>query len=71
MLRPDGRIFVTGNHTNAAMESFWSSLKRELVHRIRFATRTEARAAILELDRNPLRPGAVPQRTRLCITCGL
>ena len=30
------------------MESFWSSLKRELVHRVEFATRAEARAAIFE-----------------------
>lgn len=35
-------------YDNAAMESFWSSLKRELVHRCRFATRAEARAAIFE-----------------------
>lgn len=27
-------------------ESFWSSLKRELVHRHRFATRAQARRAI-------------------------
>lgn len=33
---------------NAAMESFWSSLKRELVHCCQFATRAEARAAIFE-----------------------
>jgi putative transposase len=31
---------------NAAAESFWSSLKRELVHRYRFATRDQARRAI-------------------------
>lgn len=31
---------------NAVAESFWSSLKRELVHRRRFATRAEARQAI-------------------------
>jgi putative transposase len=31
---------------NAAGESFWSSLKRELVHRYRFATRAEAKMAI-------------------------
>jgi len=31
---------------NAAAESLWSSLKRELVHRYRFATRAQARAAI-------------------------
>jgi transposase InsO family protein len=35
-------------YDNAAMESFWSSLKRELVHRRQFATRGEARAAIFE-----------------------
>lgn len=31
---------------NSAAESFWSSLKRELVHRYRFATRAEAVTAI-------------------------
>jgi transposase InsO family protein len=31
---------------NAAAESFWSSLKRELVHRYYFATRAEAKRAI-------------------------
>ena len=35
-------------YDNAAMESFWSSLKRELVHRCQFATRAEARASIFE-----------------------
>ena len=35
-------------YDNAAMESFWSSLKRELVHRHHFATRAEARAALCE-----------------------
>lgn len=35
-------------YDNAAMESFWSSLKRELVHRRRFATHQEARTAIFE-----------------------
>jgi putative transposase len=35
-------------YDNAAMESFWSSLKRELVHRRHFVTRAEARAAIFE-----------------------
>jgi transposase InsO family protein len=33
-------------YDNAPMESFFASLKRELVYRTRFATRTEARAAI-------------------------
>lgn len=32
---------------NAVAESFWSSLKRELVHRDRFASRAEARRAIV------------------------
>ena len=31
---------------NAVAEAAWSSLKRELVHRYRFATRAEARRAI-------------------------
>jgi transposase InsO family protein len=35
-------------YDNAAMESFWSALKRELVYQRRFATRSEARAAIFE-----------------------
>jgi transposase InsO family protein len=35
-------------YDNAMMESFWSSLKRELVHRRQFVTRTQARAAIFE-----------------------
>lgn len=35
-------------YDNALMESFWSSLKRELVHRVQFATRQEAQAAIFE-----------------------
>ena len=35
-------------YDNAAMESFWSSLKRELVHRCEFATRADAKAAIFD-----------------------
>ena len=35
-------------YDNAARESFWSTLKSELVHRHRFATRAEARVAIFE-----------------------
>lgn len=35
-------------YDNAAMESFWSTLKGELVHRNSFATRAEARSAIFE-----------------------
>ena len=35
-------------YDNAAIESFWSTLKRELVHRCQFQTRAEARAAIFE-----------------------
>jgi putative transposase len=31
---------------NSVAEAFWSSLKRELVHRYRFATRAQAKAAI-------------------------
>jgi transposase InsO family protein len=35
-------------YDNAAMESFWSSLKRELVHRCEFTTRAQARVAVFE-----------------------
>ncbi len=35
-------------YDNAAMESFWSSLKRDPVHRVRFAMRAQARAAVSE-----------------------
>ncbi len=35
-------------YDNALMESFWSALKRERIHRFEFATRASARAAILE-----------------------
>lgn len=33
---------------NAVAESFFSTLKRELVHRVHFATRAQARSAIFE-----------------------
>lgn len=35
-------------YDNAPMESFWATLKKELVHRSAFATRAEARDAIFE-----------------------
>jgi putative transposase len=35
-------------YDNAPMESFWGSLKNELVHHERFATRQQARHAITE-----------------------
>ncbi len=35
-------------YDNAPMESFWGSLKNELVHHCRFATRSEAVASIRE-----------------------
>jgi len=35
-------------YDNAMMESFWSTLKRELVHRCQFATRAQARTVIFE-----------------------
>jgi len=35
-------------YDHAAMESFWSRLQRELVHRRQFATPAEATAAIFE-----------------------
>ena len=33
--------------SNAVAESFWATLKRELVNRCRFATRADARRAII------------------------
>jgi len=45
MVQSVGRTGVCWD--NAVAESFWSSLKRELVHRHRFATRAEARRAIV------------------------
>ena len=35
-------------YDNAAMESFWSTLKHELIYRCRFATRAEATTAIFD-----------------------
>lgn len=35
-------------YDNAPMESFWGSLKNELVHHQRYATRADAQAAIQE-----------------------
>jgi transposase InsO family protein len=35
-------------YDNAAMESFWSTLKHELVYRHTFPTRTQARQAIFD-----------------------
>ncbi len=35
-------------YDNAVMESFYATLKRELVHEARYATRDEARKAIFE-----------------------
>ncbi|AKC83988.1 transposase [Verrucomicrobia bacterium IMCC26134] len=35
-------------YDNATMESFWSTLKHELIYRRRFATRSEATTAIFD-----------------------
>ena len=35
-------------YDNAAMESFWSTLKQELVYRRTFASRAEARLAVFD-----------------------
>ena len=37
---------VGSSYDNAAAESFWATLKRELVSRFRFETRADARRAI-------------------------
>lgn len=50
LLRANGLISSmsrVGNcYDNAAMESFWATLKKELVHHERYATRDEAKASI-------------------------
>ncbi len=38
---------IGSSQDNAVAESFWATLKRELVHRCRFATRADARRAII------------------------
>jgi transposase InsO family protein len=38
---------IGSSHDNAVAESFWATLKRELVSRYRFATRADARRAII------------------------
>ena len=44
-----GSMSRTGNcYDNAAMESFWGTLKTELVYHERYATREEARSSIFE-----------------------
>ncbi len=35
-------------YDNAMMESLWASLKKELIHRRRFQTRSEAHRAIFQ-----------------------
>jgi len=35
-------------YDNAPMESFWGSLKNELIHHQRYATRADAKSAITE-----------------------
>jgi transposase InsO family protein len=49
---------------NAAMESFWATLKTELVHRVDYATRAQARASVFEYIE------AFYNRTRLHSTLG-
>ncbi len=50
-------------YDNAAMEAFWSSLKNELVHRRRFATRADARTARSSTTSSPstTAPAATPR----------
>ena len=61
----------SNGYDNAMMESFWSTLKRELVHRFTFATRAEAPTAKLRVERSLLQPRAVPPRPRFQIPCEL
>ncbi len=50
---------------NAPMESFFSSLKTELVHRTRFATRRESQSCALRVHRDLLQSPTTPLEHRL------
>ena len=50
---------------NAPMESFFGSLKTELVHRTRFSTRREAKAALFEYIEIFYKPTTAPLKHRL------
>jgi transposase InsO family protein len=50
-------------YDNAAMESFWSSLKRELVHRYPYCPKTRTKLKMLELRYLiPYRTGRLPTK---------
>ena len=56
----------TGNcYDNAPMESFFHTLKVELVHQRRWATRDEARRDLFALHRGLLQSAADPLRARV------
>ena len=48
-------------YDNAPMESFWGTLKTELVHHRRYRTREEAREGDHRIHRGLLQPGAPPE----------
>ena len=56
-------------YDNAPMESFWGSLKNELLYQRRFATHAQARMAIT--DRGVLQPSATAQHAWLPVASGL
>ena len=62
----------TGNpYDNAAVESFFSTLKIECLHRHSPATRRKTQTLAFDYIENLLQPRATPQRSRLPVTCGL
>lgn len=58
-------------YDNAPVESFWGTLKNELVHHRRYETHLEAVREISEYIDLVLQPGAAASPPRLCVTGGV
>jgi len=57
-------------YDNAPMESFWGSLKNELIHHNRYVTRADA-GCNPGIHRKLLQPPAAPLAPRLCAACAI
>src|SRR5215208_343777 len=58
-------------YDNAPMESFWGTLKRELVHQRRYSTRQQAQQEIIEYIGISLQPSTALFPTALFIASGI
>lgn len=58
-------------YDNAPVESFWGTLKTELVHHRRYETRCEAEGEITEYIDSVLQPSAAASASRLCVAGGV